>query len=160
MKSAARAISSGFAKRRNGMVETILSLTFGGMVATMRVSQNPGAMPATRICVAREFLGPGHRHGGDAGLGGGVVGLSDIAGARNAGNVDDHAAAAALDHVHGGLARAQEDASEVNRDHLWNSASDIFLCTLPSAAFTKRASLVMPALLIRPSTLPKSRGRY
>ncbi len=37
---------------------------------------------------------------------------------------------------------------------LWKSISDIFL--LPSAAFTNRASLVMPALLMRPSTLPKS----
>jgi len=31
------------------MVETILSLTFGGMAATMHVSLNPGAMPATRM---------------------------------------------------------------------------------------------------------------
>jgi hypothetical protein len=43
--------------------------------------------------------------------------LSDIARARNAGNVDDHAATAAFDHVHGGLAGAQEHAPEVNRDH-------------------------------------------
>ena len=68
--------------------------------------------------VACEFLRPRHRHGGDAGLGGGVIGLPYIPGARNAGNVDDHAAAAALDHVHGGLARAQEDASEVDGDDL------------------------------------------
>ena len=113
-------------------------------------------LPGDPDVVAREFLGPGYRHGGDAGLGGGIVGLPDIAVARNAGNVDDHAAAAVFDHLHGGLASAQEHASEINRDHPRKSMSDIFLSTLPSAAFTNRASLVMPALLMRPSALPKS----
>lgn len=44
-----RAISCGWANRPNGMFETILSSTFGGTLAVVRVSLNPGAMPATRM---------------------------------------------------------------------------------------------------------------
>jgi hypothetical protein len=48
-ESAASAISSGFASRFSGIVESVLSRILGDIFATSRVSQNPGAIPATRI---------------------------------------------------------------------------------------------------------------
>src|SRR5690606_39567153 len=63
------------------------------------------------------FRRPDHGHGGDAGLGGGVVGLPHVAGPGDRGNVDDQALALQLDHLGGDLAGAQEDPGQVDVDH-------------------------------------------
>src|SRR5208337_1785883 len=106
---------------------------------------------------ARQFLCPGHRHGGDPGLRCGVIRLSDIAGGGDAGEVDDDAARPPSTIWTAASRPQRKTPRRSTAITLSNSAVVILLTTLPSTAFTCRASLVVPALLIRPSsTAPKS----
>ena len=66
--------------------------------------------------VARQFLGPGHGRRRNAGLGGGVVGLTDVAGAGNRRDIDDRAAVLQLDHFRRDFTGAQEHAGQVDVD--------------------------------------------
>src|SRR6185369_6054728 len=66
--------------------------------------------------VTGQFERPDHGHRGDARLGRGVVGLTHVAEARDAGDVHDHPAAAELDHAFRSLATAQEYAGQVHID--------------------------------------------
>jgi hypothetical protein len=74
-----------------------MTVSANGCVTTMARFPAPakgGNIPFRRNAnaVGHEFLGPGSGHRHHAGLGRGVIGLADIAGARNAGDVDDDSA--------------------------------------------------------------------
>ena len=76
-----------------------------------------GRNGADANAIAREFLRPDHAHGFDSRFRRAVVALPGVADPGNAGDVDDHAAIAVLDHVRGGLARAQKHGAEIHVDH-------------------------------------------
>ena len=73
--------------------------------------------PCHANAITCQLLGPDHGQGGDAGLGGGVVGLADIAGAGDRGDIDDQSLALQLDHLGCDFPGTQEYPGEVDVDH-------------------------------------------
>ena len=110
-------MSSGLPMRPSGVWATIPSSTFSGIDEGHLGGDEAGRDGVDPDVVPPQLARPGLRHDDHAGLGGGVVGLAEVAvEPDDGGGVEDRPAAAG-DHVRRHGAGAEEDALEVDRDH-------------------------------------------
>ena len=151
MNSAVCPISSGSASRRKGIVDgDPIQDLWRDLCDHPRFAKSRGNAGHANF-VTRKFLGPGHGHRGNTGLAGRIIGLPDIAGARDTGNIDDHATPPAFDHVHSGLSCAEKHAPEINCDDLMEVIDGHFLLhfailRLHQQAITSDASIIDDAI--------------